>query len=178
MKGTKSAIRYAKALIELADENGSLNEVSNDITQLKLVCDENRDLVAFLNSPIIDRHKKISILEEAFSSFNEVSTKFMRLITKNKRENILPAIADSFVRLLQEKKGIVPVKITASYPISEETKNDIISKLPQDKGITYDVSVDINKALIGGFIVRMGDKQIDASISGRLNNLKLAFNAQ
>ena len=47
MKGTKSAIRYAKALIELANENGSLNEVSNDITQLKLVCDENRDLVAF-----------------------------------------------------------------------------------------------------------------------------------
>ena len=90
----------------------------------------------------------------------------------------MPAIADSFVRLLQEKKGIVPVKITVSYPISEETKNDIISKLPQEQGITYDVSVDINKALIGGFIVRMGDKQIDASISGRLNNLKLAFNAQ
>ena len=78
---------------------------------------------------------------------------------------------------MQKHDGIVPVKITVPSAIKDETKNKIISKLPQENGITYDVSIDIDKDLIGGFIIRMEDKQIDASIRGRINDLKLAFNA-
>ncbi len=122
-------------------------------------------------------NKKTEILEDLFSPFNEITIRFIRLITKNKRENILPAIAFSFVKLMQKHRGIVPVKITAPYPLKDETKNNIISKLPQNKEITYDVSVEVDEDLLGGFIIRMEDKQIDASIRGRLNDLKLAFNA-
>ena len=78
---------------------------------------------------------------------------------------------------MQKHNGIVPVKITVPSAIKEETKTKIISKLPQGNGITYDVSIDIDKDLIGGFIIRMEDKQLDASIRGRINDLKLAFNA-
>ena len=177
MKGTKSSLRYATALLELAIEKNVVEDVSNDIHHLHSICENNNDIVAFLNSPIINSEKKVAILQEVFSSFNEISTKFIQLITKNKRENILPSIAFSFVKLMQKHNGIVPVKITVPSAIKEETKTRIISKLPQGNGITYDVSIDIDKDLIGGFIIRMEDKQLDASIRGRINDLKLAFNA-
>ena len=177
MKGTKSSIRYATALLELAIDEHVIDDVSNDIHYLNDTCNNNNDLIAFLNSPIINSEKKISILEKLFPSFNDISIRFLRLITKNQRENILPAIAFSFVKLMQKHNGIVPVKITAPFLLEEETKNNIISTLPQTKGITYDVSVEVDKDLLGGFTIRMEDKQLDASIRGRLNDLKLAFNA-
>ena len=123
MKGTKSSLRYATALLELAIEKNVVEDVSSDIHHLHSICENNNDIVAFLNSPIINSEKKVAILQEVFSSFNEISTKFIQLITKNKRENILPSIAFSFVKLMQKHNGIVPVKNNCSKCNKRRNKN-------------------------------------------------------
>lgn len=172
MKGTKSASRYAKALLELAIEHNKVDAIAGDMNFL-LQTAENRDFELFLNSPLINTEKKINILAEVFGQFEEITSKFVNLVTRNRRDYMLPAIASSFNQQVKEYKGIVPVTITSAVALNEKTKNDIIGKISATvSGKTVEITEVIDKEIIGGFIVRMGDQQIDASIASQFNNLK------
>src|SRR5690554_1639363 len=100
MAGLKVAGRYAQSLIELSDELKSTDAVLNDMEQLLKTTNENKDFHLFLNSPLIKSDKKNDIFEKLFSDFQEVTKKFIRLLTKNKREAILPIIAEEFITKL------------------------------------------------------------------------------
>ncbi len=172
MKSSKSASRYAQALLDLAIEQGNLESVAADMKYLSVVCAENRDLELMLLSPIVKADKKIAVLNAVFDQFDKVSKSFIELIAKNGREGILPQIAVAFDALLKAYKGIVPVTLVSATKLDEAVKKTILAKVQSTTKGTLEVSEEIDPALIGGFVVKMGDQQIDASIASQLGKLK------
>lgn len=172
MKGFKVAGRYAQSLLELAQEKDAIDAVLKDMTAFIDVANENRDFTAFLNNPIIKSDKKNAVLDKIFPSFQEMSRKFTHLLTKNRREMLLPLIAEEFIAKVKAFRGIVPVALTSAHKLSDEVKSQILEKL--NKAIEGDIELNenIDKDLIGGFVVRMGDTRIDASVSHQLQELK------
>ena len=172
MKGFKVAGRYAQSLLELAQERDAIDAVLKDMTALINVANENRDFTAFLNNPIIKSDKKNSVLDKVFPAFQEITKKFAHLLTKNRREMLLPLIAEEFTAKVKQHRGIVPVTLTSAHKLSDDVKKQILDKL--NKGIKGDIELNekIDEDLIGGFVVRMGDTKIDASVAHQLNELK------
>ena len=120
MKSTKSAIRYAKALLELSIENSNLDEVSSDMNRIVESSNETNDFKVFLSSPVIKSDKKIKVLKVLFVGFEKLTSSFIDLITKNKREYLLVEIAEAYLyllkkikwlKILQTQVGILTVKV-------------------------------------------------------------------
>lgn len=172
MKGTKAASRYAKALLDLAIEGNQVDAVLNDMNYLSVVSNDSREFQLLVQSPIINSDKKIAIFNELFGQFQQISRMFIELVTKKGRESILSTIASSFQDQVNKYKGITPLTIISAVPLSETAKNKIVEKVKGTVSGTLEVTEKIDPALIGGFIVRMDDKQIDASVASQLDNLK------
>lgn len=172
MKSSRAASRYAKALLELAVEQMNIDSVQGDMNYLRQVCADSHEFELLLSSPIVKADKKIAIFEQIFEQFEEVSMSFVKLITKNGREGLLPEIATAFEALVKEHKGIVPVTLTSAVELETGVKEAIIAKIQAGVDGQLEVEEKIDKSLIGGFVVRMGDVQVDASVASQLNNLK------
>jgi F-type H+-transporting ATPase subunit delta len=172
MKSSKSASRYSHALLDLAIEQGNLDTVAADMKFMAEVCAENHDLELMLESPIVKADKKIAVLNAVFDQFDKVTKSFVELIVKNRREGLLPQIAASFDSQLKAYKGIIPVKLVSAKPLDAGVKKTILSNLEKSVKGTLEVTEELNADLIGGFIVRMGDTQIDASVASQLGQLK------
>jgi F-type H+-transporting ATPase subunit delta len=172
MKSTKAASRYAKALLDLAIDQKNIDSVLGDMQYLLKVNADAHEFELLIASPIVNGDKKISIFEMIFEQFEEVSMSFVKLITKNGRENLLPQIAASFEAQLKEHRGIVPITLVSAQPLDDKTKDAIMAKVQGSVDGQLEVAEEIDESLIGGFLVRMGDMQIDASVSSQFNNLK------
>lgn len=172
MKGTKVAARYAKALLELAVERKSVDSVLGDMQFLLQVNNEARDFELLIASPIIKADKKMEIFKLVFEQFEELTMSFVELITKNRREAYLPAIAEAFEAQVKEYKGIVPMTLVSATALDAKTKDAIVAKVQSGVNGTLEITEVIDEELIGGFMVKMGDFQIDASVASQFNNLK------
>ena len=172
MRSSKGAARYAKALLELAIEQNKLDVIAADMKYLLLVNDENKDFHIVLNSPVINSDKKIEIFGAIFGQFDNLSTMFINLITKNRREYMLPQIAHQFDVQMKAGKGIVPITLISAIALNDTTKKEILEKAQASIKGTLEVTELVDESLIGGFIIRMEDKQIDASVASQINNLK------
>jgi F-type H+-transporting ATPase subunit delta len=172
MKSTKAASRYAKALLELAIEQNSLEQVSTDMRYLLEVNTETKDFQMLLSSPIVKSDKKLQIFGELFDQFEKLTTLFIHQVTKNGREYMLPEIAQSYERQLKAYKGIVPVTLITATALDNTTRSNIIAKIQNAVKGQLEIHEQIDESLIGGFIVRMDDKQVDASVINQFNNLK------
>jgi len=172
MKGTKSAARYAKSLLELSVEQNNSDKIAANMQAIVSAYDENREFQLFLSSPIISAEKKISVFESLFSNFEELSVKFIRLITKNGREAQLADIAQAYLKLLKEQQGISEVILTSASPLDEATKSVILSKIKNLTKEKVELIEKTDKSLIGGFTIVMGDQKIDASIANQLYTIK------
>lgn len=172
MKSTKVAARYAKALLELAIEKKNVDSVLGDMQFLLQVNNDARDFELLIASPIIKADKKLAIFKQVFEQFEELSMSFVELITKNGRESYLPAIAQAFEAQVKEHKGIVPMTLVSAAPLDAKTKDAIVAKVQSGVKGTLEINEVIDEELIGGFVVKMGDVQIDASVASQFNNLK------
>jgi len=172
MRSTKAASRYAKSLLDLAIENGVLDKVNQDMIDLVATCNGSKDLLSLLRSPLIDAKKKISILEELFAkNMDPMSIGFIKLINKNGRENILPEIAESFIELYKVHNNILDVTVVSATVLESAVKDKIIAKIKENFDGTIEFHEEVDSSLIGGFIVKMGDTQVDTSIARQLSNL-------
>jgi F-type H+-transporting ATPase subunit delta len=172
MKSTKSAIRYAKALLELSIENSKIEHVSSDMKRIVESSNETQDFKVFLKSPVINTDKKVEILMVLFDGFETLTMSFIQLITKNKREYLLVEIAEAFLYQLKKYQQIVPVSIKSAQKLEKDTLDQILNKLKSHVTGDFEVTEEVDESLIGGFIVRMDDKQIDASVLTQLNRMK------
>lgn len=174
----KVSSRYAKSLLQLALEQSKLEEVLADMQLLSKHCEENDDLRLFLKSPVINAQKKESILRMIFEGkLSQMGSNFIDILVRKGREKYLPGIAQAFVAQYDDHKGISKAEITTAAAMNEETQaamRELISSMTDDKEIILKESV--NPDLIGGFIARLDDKQIDASISRKLDDLKKELN--
>lgn len=177
MQGSsKVAKRYAKGIMLFAKESQKEDEVYKEMNNIYNLVKESRDLRIFLNTPILDAKKKKKVAKEVFKDFSDVTIKFIELLIDHKREDILGVSANEYIALYDEQKHIEAVHITTATEISEATIQKILHKI---KGLTGDnqlkVKTKIDESLIGGFIVRVGDKQIDNSIKSQLYGLTQEF---
>ncbi len=173
MSDLRAASRYAKSLLELADEQGVLEEVYHDMQMFIKVCSENRDFELMLKNPVIKHHNKREILKKVFGGkVNKLTSAIFDIITRKNREPILPAIARNFIRQYNVKKGIEVATVTTAVPLTDDLRNEIreiVLKISGRKSVQLKELVDSD--LIGGYVLKVGDNQIDDSIRTKLKTL-------
>ena len=177
MNNPRLAGRYAKSLLDIAIEQGTLDTVFADIKLLLSITKSNPDFVNLLKSPVIASEKKGKILTAVIGDkVSVLSASFLQLITRKNRESNLPEILKAFIQQYNELKQIHQVKITTASPISEELKASIIAKLKTDAGIeNVELETLIQEELIGGFKLEMKGTLVDTSILRDLNDVKKQF---
>ena len=177
MQGTRVASRYAKSFIGLTIEQGSLEKAYGDMKTIVDLCKSNHDFVTFLKSPIIKTDKKQAVLKEIFAGkLNKITEAYIQLITAKKREIYLAEIASEFVNQYKEKKKILTAVVTSASGLDETTRKKVMEIVKGGSSSEVVLEEKIDKNIIGGFILRVGDNQIDASIARKLNLLKRSFN--
>ena len=177
MQNPRLAQRYAKSLIDLAEEKGQLEPVYNDIMLLNTICKQSRAFVLMLESPIISADKKNTIIDAVTKNNISIITQtFIRLLASKNRESNLPEIITSFIEQYNKIKGIHKVKLTTATPVSDEIKNSFIKKIESAVSINnINLETIVNEKIIGGFVLEMEGKLIDASILRDLNDVKKQF---
>ena len=176
MKQSRATIRYAKSFIDISLEQNSLEKSYGDMVLIDSVCSSNKDFLNLLRSPIIKTDLKIKILKELFSNnLSALTLSFISLITNKKREGLLPEISASFISLYKKNKNIKEVVVTSALPLDEDLKRSLMDYIGSETGSEIDLKEKIDESLIGGAIIRMDDKQLDASISSSLKALKQKF---
>lgn len=176
MKETLVASRYAKSLLGLAVEQNMLEEAFADMKLVANTCNENRDFSSLLKSPIVKSDKKQSIITAVFGEkLCELSSAFVAIIVRKKREYLLEEIANEFVLKYKTHKHIITAQVTSVVKLDDELRERILKLVAGTGSGEIELAEKIDKDIIGGFIVRVGDKQIDASIAGRFADLKQEF---
>lgn len=177
MPNPRLATRYAKALIDLAIEKGQLEEVYADMQWLHSVCKTNRDFVNVLRSPIIKADVKKKIIEAVTTGrIGEITAAFNRLIITKGRESNLPGISHAFLEAYKEKKNIHTIQLTTATPVSAATKNAIISQIKKSAGFeNIEMEEKVDAGVIGGFVLQIGDKLVDASVAYDLKAIAKQF---
>lgn len=176
MSADRIAVRYATPILELAEEKKLLDKVKADMESFLQACDDTKDLSLMLKSPIIPHLKKAEILKKIFSGkVTDLTLQAFDIITRKSRENLLEDIAKQFLHLYNVKKGLAEVTVTTSVKLDEGMKKafEKLSKSVTGKEPILNEKVD--PEIIGGYILRLGDLQLDDSVSGQLKDLKLKF---
>jgi len=170
------AIRYAKAIIDLAIEQNSLEEINNDMELFVRTIKANPQLHAVLANPIIYHDKKIKILEQLFGGkVSKLTIDFFKIMINKGRAEVLTVAAQEFLNQYDVKKNIIKATVVSAAALSEENKNTIIAELKESTGGTIKLTAKVDPDLIGGFVLTVGDKQIDTSVAASLAKLKKEF---
>lgn len=176
MSNNRVAVRYARPLLELADEKKVLDEVRDDIANFLELCNTNREFVIMLKSPIISHVKKGAILRKIFGAkVHEVTAVFFDIVARKNRENLLPDIAREFAKLYNEKMGYQEATVTTTVSLDDNMRKAFEQLVTDVTGKKALLKEKINADLVGGYILQLGDQQIDESISGHLRDLQLKF---
>ena len=175
-QNTKAAIRYAKAILSLAIDKKIAKEVNENMQLIANTINEAKDLQIVLNSPVIKDDVKEKTLISIFgSSINSISKGLIQLLIDNKRLTILADIAKQYTIIYDFHKGTQAAIVTSAFPLTDDLKDKILTKVKNIVGKKVSIENIIDPSLIGGFILRVGDKQFDASISGEMNDLRRQF---
>ena len=172
MASTRAAIRYAKAILEIADSKKSAAQVSVDMALIATTIAGNLELHSFIQNPLIKTDTKKDVVLEVFASVNAVTKSLFHLLLENKRFEILEAIALEYNNLFDIMNGVEVAKVITAIPMDAALEAKVLAKIAtfSNKKITIENTVD--PSIIGGFILRIGDKQYNASIANRLQVLK------
>jgi F-type H+-transporting ATPase subunit delta len=177
MSETRVAARYAKSLLELAKEQGVVEQVHEDMLFFARTCEENRALLLMLKSPVVKHQQKMAILKQIFEKrVSAVAYTIFTIITRKNREAILYAIAKEFHYQYNQYKNIQPAQVITTFPLDEAMRlrfKQIVAESTGGKQVELQERID--SSLIGGYVLKVGDRQIDESLRSRLQSLKLKF---
>ena len=176
MKHSRATIRYAKSLLNLSEESEVLDTSYNDMVLINSICSTNKDFSNLLKTPIVKTDLKVKIFKELFSnSISSLTLSFIVLITNKRRENLLPEISTSFISLYKNKKNIQEVSVTTALPLDDSMRKELMSYVKAQNNSNIELIEKVDESLIGGAIIRMGDTQLDASVSSKLKILRQKF---
>jgi F-type H+-transporting ATPase subunit delta len=168
------AYRYAKSLIDLANEKKVVDEVSQDMALFKQICDENRQFLVVLGNPIVRHEKKLGILKKVFENrVNPVTFSIFNVLTKKNRESLIYAIADEFQKIYNDQNGIQQATVISSTALTDEQRKQFTKVVADATGRKVELEEKVNESLIGGYILKVGDTQVDTTVRKKLNDLKL-----
>jgi F-type H+-transporting ATPase subunit delta len=170
------ATRYAKSLIELAKDENALDKVNKDMEFFLQTLKANPQLTAVLANPIIYHDKKINIIDGIFGGkVSKLSISFFNIMINKGRAEILYTAAQEYINQYDVLNNITKATIVTASPLSEVNKKAVIADIEKSTKGPVKLTVKVDPALIGGFIVTIGDMQIDTSIAGNLAKLKKDF---
>ncbi|MFT7195893.1 MAG: F-type H+-transporting ATPase subunit delta [Marinoscillum sp.] len=176
MSSARIAARYVKPLFELAEEKKVVEAVKNDMLNFSQLCKTNREFNLMLKSPIITNLKKAAILVKIFDKkVNPLTLTFFTIIARKSREQYLSEIAEQFETYYNEKMGFQPATVTTTIKLDAAMKKAFEQLVTDITGKKPLLEEKINPELVGGYLLKLGDQQIDESISGQLKDLKLKF---
>ena len=175
MAGTRAAIRYAKAVLSLATDNQKAEAVQADMALIGQSIANNASLENALKSPVVKLLEKAAALDALFPSVSSESKSLFTTLVSNKRVNILGQIATQYGILYDQVNNKENAFVTTAIAMTSELEEKVMAKLKTltTKEVTLHKSVDAN--ILGGFVLRVGDLQYDASVSNQLNTLKRKF---
>jgi len=175
MKTSRAAIRYAKALLLESVEKNSIEETFNDMVLVEKTFANNMELKHMVDSRVIKNSIKLSSLNLIFKQLSSLSRSLIKVLFENNRMNILDVVALKFIERYKEFKGIQSATVTTAVPLNYELENQVletISKLTNKKTTLIN---KVDRSLVGGFILRVGDIEYNASFKNKLKNIKQEF---
>jgi len=176
MSGSRAAVRYAKAILSFALEQTKEVQVNEDMLLIATTIKESKDLQLLLSSPVIKTELKKVALKEVFTSkITSLTLGLINLLIDNKRLSILNDVAKKYTILFDTLKGIEVAKVTTAVPLTDTLNKQVLTKVKEITGKEATIENIVNPDIIGGFILRIGDVQYDASIANKLQGLKRQF---
>jgi F-type H+-transporting ATPase subunit delta len=176
MKNARAAIRYAKAILNLAKDSNSETAVYNDMKLVVATIAENNELDVVLRSPVMKAKDKMNVLKALFTGkVDNITLGLFNLLEENKRIAMLASIAKQYAIIYDFDKHMQVATVTSAVALTEEIETQVMAKIVALTGKKANLENVINPAILGGFILRVGDVQYDASISNHLNELKKEF---
>jgi F-type H+-transporting ATPase subunit delta len=170
------AARYAKSIIDLSQEQKSLEDVKNDMEFFLKTLKANAQLVAVLSNPIISHQKKLAILTSLFEDkMNKVTLAFFKLMINKGRGDVLYTTAHEFVNQYDVLKHITQATVVSATVLSDANKAKILAEVKAAVGGEVVLEAKVDAELIGGFVLTVGDRQVDTSIANNLKKLKKNF---
>jgi F-type H+-transporting ATPase subunit delta len=174
---TGLAERYAAALFHLADERRLLDEVASDLRELRAMLAASGDFLRLIRSPVLSREqqgKAIEIIAER-AALSLLVRNFLAVVAANRRLFAVAAIIEAFLAELAARRGEVTAQVTAAQPLSEAQREALNEQLRRSIGSGVSVDVRVDPTLIGGIVVQLGSRMVDASIKSKLQRLQLAM---
>ncbi len=173
MSDFRVASRYAKSLLSLSIEQKIEDKLMDDMALITDTCFNSRDLIIVLKNPIIKYDRKLSILKKIFEGkVDKLVIRFIELLARKNRANILPEIAKTWMDMYHEFKNIVTTQVTSAITLSTDEKNKILNAVEKSTGKKVILEEKVNQELIGGFVLNIKDQQLDNSVSGQIKQLK------
>lgn len=174
MKGTRAAVRYAKSFIQLTNEKGQMEEVLADVKMLSTLIDSSREFELLLGNPLVKMEQKRTIMNKIVDGKVESITKdFINFLISQKRESILKEVLNQFVGIYNEEHGIAKVSVTTANELDKNIKTTLLENLKTRFNYSkIELEEKIDKTLLGGILLRIGDKQLDGSVRRQLNDIE------
>ena len=169
---SRAAIRYAKAVYEIADEENFINEVRSDMNCINELNSASVDFRNLLSNSQIDYSEKKKAILSLIDNSNFLTEKLIDLLILNKRITIISDIANSFTQLYNRRNNIKEATIITALPIDDEMESKILSIINIDDLKSVSLTNIVDPDIIGGFIIRFDGKEYNASVKQNLNNLK------
>ncbi|MDO3693894.1 ATP synthase F1 subunit delta [Wenyingzhuangia sp. chi5] len=173
---TRAALRYAKAILNLAEDNKSEDAVNADMQLIAATIAESQDLEVMLKSPIVKTSEKVNALEAIFGSqINTYTLGLIKLLGEKRRLDILALVSKSYQAIYNHLKSIKVAQVITAVPLTKALESKVIDKIKALTGSVTTIENIINPEIIGGFVLRIGDIQYDASVSRSLTLLERSF---
>ncbi len=171
------AYRYARSVMELALEKGQLDAVHGDMQLVANTCAGSRELRSLLRSPVVKPDAKGRILEKVFGGkVGPMTAAFIGILVRKGRELLLPHVAGAFTELYKQHKGIVTVQVVSAAALDDKARAQVRAMAEaRHPGRSIDMQEQVDPALIGGLSIRIGDEQVDGTVSRRLADLRREF---
>jgi len=171
------AYRYARSLMELAQERGVLAGAHDDMALIANTCAASRELLVLLSSPVVKADKKAAVLEKVFAGrIGELTNRFVGILVRKGREAMLPHVAVAFNELYKINQGIVTAEVTSAVPLDDAARKRVHElATAKHPGKSIQLSEKVDPSLIGGVSIRIGDEQYDGTVSRRLSDMRREF---
>lgn len=169
--------RYATALYELADEQKALDAVAGDLRALRQLIDESADLRRLIRSPVLTRAaqgKAIAALAER-AGFQALVRNILGLMAKNRRLFVLPDVINAYLSELAARRGEVTAQVISAQALSDAQRAALDERLRRAVGGKVAIETRVDPSLLGGLIIKLGSRMVDASLSSKLHRLQLAM---
>jgi ATP synthase, F1 delta subunit len=175
MLTSKVAKRYAQGLLDFTNESGQTATVFSEMKDVVKIMNESQDLKKFFLTPYIDSKKKIEVASEIFKGLSSSSRNIITLVIRHGREKQLKNIAQEFINKVEDINGVQRVTLTTATQLSNENIEQILKSTDLVNNSNFDLAVNVKPEILGGYILRVGDQQVDASVRSKLNHVKKDF---